>query len=489
MNDSRLIAEKLLKTFFTTFDYPLTHAHLNSYDQFIANDIPAIIKYSNPILLLQEKIGNTDEYTYRVEIFIGGINGDQFYIGTPTVSLKGTKEVRVLYPNEARLRNLTYASNIEADIVIKVTFTQFIENKLESSTIFLDPNEKDTKYAYLGRIPLCRLPIMLHSKYCLLRDKPNIFLQEVGESTNDYGGYFIIDGAEKVLITQQEQAFNTLYIAKQNDPAVEIYSSIQCLNPETRQVKRIAFSFMRNTNTILVSIPFVRKAIPLFVLFRALGVNADEDIIRLIFPDENDIETKILAPLLHESILDAHPFLDTYSAIQYIKVLTKGFSEAHVYDILLNQMFIHVENKPMNKALFLAECVRKILRVSAGIDTQTDRDDIRNQRCLTSGFLTRLLFLNVYKKWSKQVTLMIDKEFKFNKKIYSGNDFLNLFLPGNINTFFQVGLMTEGITRGFKGKWTVGPSEDKAGIIQPLSRLSYLDFLSHCRRVVLDFDT
>ena len=489
MNDSRLIAEKLLKTFFTTFDYPLTHAHLNSYDQFIANDIPAIIKYSNPILLLQEKIGNTDEYTYRVEIFIGGINGDQFYIGTPTVSLKGTKEVRVLYPNEARLRNLTYASNIEADIVIKVTFTQFIENKLESSTVFLDPNEKDTKYAYLGRIPLCRLPIMLHSKYCLLRDKPHIFLQEVGESTNDYGGYFIIDGAEKVLITQQEQAFNTLYIAKQNDPAVEIYSSIQCLNPETRQVKRIAFSFMRNTNTILVSIPFVRKAIPLFVLFRALGVNADEDIIRLIFPDENDIETKILAPLLHESILDAHPFLDTYSAIQYIKVLTKGFSEAHVYDILLNQMFIHVENKPMNKALFLAECVRKILRVSAGIDTQTDRDDIRNQRCLTSGFLTRLLFLNVYKKWSKQVTLMIDKEFKFNKKIYSGNDFLNLFLPGNINTFFQVGLMTEGITRGFKGKWTVGPSEDKAGIIQPLSRLSYLDFLSHCRRVVLDFDT
>jgi len=486
MSDSRVLAEKMLKTYFTTFDYPFTHHQLNSYDQFIANDIPAIIKYSNPILLLQEKLGNTDEYKYRVEIFIGGLNGDQFYIGTPTVSLKNETEVRVLYPNEARLRNLTYATNIEADVVIRLTFMSYVDNKLVPTVVLMDP--KDEKYAYLGRIPLCKLPVMLHSRYCLLRDKPSIFLQEVGESPYDYGGYFIIDGSEKVLITQQEQAYNTLYISKQNDPAVEMYSSIQCLNAQTREIKRIAFSYMRNVNTIHVSIPYVRKAVPLFVLFRALGINTDEDILRLIFPIEENVETKILAPLLHESILDAGPFLDQYSAIQYIKVLTKGFSEAHVYDILLNQLFIHVENKPMNKALFLADCVRKILRVHANVDTPTDRDDIRNQRCLTSGFLTRLLFQNVYKRWAKQVTIMIDKEYKYNKTIYSGSDFMNLFLPGNIGTFFQVGLMTEGITRGFKGKWSVGV-EDKAGIIQPLSRLSYLDFLSHCRRVVLDFDT
>jgi DNA-directed RNA polymerase II subunit RPB2 len=336
-NDSRVIAEKMLKTYFTTFDYPFTHHQLNSYDQFIANDIPAIIKYSNPILLLQEKLGNTDEYKYRVEIFIGGLNGDQFSIGTPTISLNDNKEVRILYPNEARLRNLTYGTNIEADIVIRITFTKVVDSKLESIVVLLDPKEE--KYNYLGRIPLCKLPIMLHSRYCLLRNKPDIFLKEIGESPYDYGGYFIIDGSEKILVTQQEQAYNILYITKQNDPQVEMYSSIQCLNSQTREVKRIAFSFMRDTRTLEVSIPFVRKAIPLFVLFRALGVNADEDIIRLIFPIENSVETKILAPLLHESILDAGPFLDQYSAIQYIKVLTKGFSEAHVYDILLNQLF------------------------------------------------------------------------------------------------------------------------------------------------------
>ena len=485
-NDSRSIAEKMLKTYFTTFDYPLTHHQLNSYDQFVANDIPAIIKYSNPLLLLQEKLGNTDEYKYRVEVFIGGLKGDQFYIGTPSISLKENTEVRVLYPNEARLRNLTYATNIEADIVIKITFTKYVDNKLQSIVVFLDPKEE--KYNYLGRIPLCKIPIMLHSRYCILRDKPKDFLQEVGESPYDYGGYFIIDGAEKVLVTQQEAAYNTLCITRQTDVKIELYANIHCLNPQTREVKRIAFSFLRNQNTIEVNLPLVRKGIPLFVLFRALGVNADEDILRLIFPIEDDVETKILAPLLHESLLEAGPFLDQYSAVQYIKVLTKGFSEAHVYDILLNQMFIHVDNKPMNKAVYLAECVRKILRVYAGIDTVTDKDDIRNQRCLTSGFLTRLLFQTVYKSWSKQVIKMIDEEFKFNKTVYSDSDFVNLFLPGNIGTFFQVGKMTEGITRGFKGKWSIG-HEVKAGVIQPLSRLSYLDFLSHCRRIVLDFDT
>ena len=487
--DSRKIASHLLKTYFKTFDYPFTAHQINSYDQFISNDIPSIIKSSNPILLLEDKIGNTDEYAYRVEIFIGGIEGNQFYIGTPTVSLKNDSEVRVMYPNEARLRNLTYASIVEADIVVKITFTRYNSSgKLESNIVLLD--SKDDQYKYLGRVPLFRIPIMLHSRYCLLRNKPNLFLQEVGESPYDYGGYFIVDGSEKVLITRQEQAFNTLYVTKQErDPKVEIFASIQCLNSKTKQVKRVAFAFIRDKNTIEISLPFVRKPVPLFVLFRTFGVQTDEDIMRLIFPNPNDTETKILQPLLHESMLDAYPFVDSYSAIQYIKTLTKGFSEAHVYNILYNQVFVHVDNAPLNKAVFLADCVRKILRVYAGIDTNTDRDDIRNQRCLTSGLLTRMLFQNTYTKYVKAVSRAIDKEYKYNTTIYEGANFLNIFLPGNMNSLFLFGFITDGINRGFKGKWSSGVGEEKSGVLQPLSRLSYLDFLSHCRRVVLDFDT
>jgi len=487
--DSRTYAELLLKNYFKTFPYPFTHHQINSFDQFVGTDIPAIIKAANPILLLQQRIGTSDEFSYKVEIFIGGLEGDKFYIGTPSLSLKEGQEVRVLYPNEARLRNLTYASSVEADITIRVTFVRpNPSGKLEKQIVLLD--SQDPKYSYLSHLPLFQLPIMLHSRYCLLHDKPNIFLKTVGECSYDYGGYFIIDGSEKVLITRQEQAFNTLYTTKQiRDPQVDVYASIQCLNPNTKQVKRVALIYLKNTNTLEVSIPFVRKPIPVFILFRAFGVQSDEDIYRLVFPNEEDIEAKILGPLLHESMVDAHPFTDTYMSIQYIKTLTKGFSESHVYNILYNQTFIHVENKPLNKAVFLADCVRKILRVQSGYSPSTDRDDIRNQRCLTSGLLVRMLYQNIYTKWTKEVSRAIDKEYKYNTTIYEGQNFLNLFLPGNINTLFQVGFITAGINRGFKGKWSSGVGEEKSGVLQPLSRLSYLDFLSHCRRVVLDFDT
>ena len=495
-DDARELAEHLLKTYFNTQDYPYTRHHIDSYDQFVSQDLPAIIRDANPIMLLHEPIGTTGIYKYRAEIFIGGIDGANLYIGTPVISLQDSKEIRALFPNEARLRNLTYSSAVEADIVIRLTYSSPTPGGrgLTQREIILDPIADPVQYGYLAKFPLFRLPIMLHSRYCLLHAKPAAFIKEAGECQYDYGGYFIVDGSEKVLITHQEQAFNTLNITPQErDPKVEIFSSISCLNPTTRRVKRVAFGLMRKENTLLVSLPLVRKPVPIFVVFRALGIQSDEDILRMIFPDPDSADTKIMQPLLHESILEAHPFYDTYSAIQYIKVLTKGFSEAHVLDIIHNQTFIHVEDRPKARASFLAECVRRILRVKAGIDSKTDRDDLRNQRCLTSGVLTRMMFQGVYISWVSAVRLTLDKERNYNEGIYENDKYQNLFLQGTLNQMFKAGLMTENLMRAFKGKWTsgtgAGVGEEKSGVIQAISRLSYMDFMSHCRRVVLDFDT
>jgi DNA-directed RNA polymerase II subunit RPB2 len=511
--DARLLSENLIKLYFKTNDYPYTRHHIESYDQFLSQDLEAVIRAQNPIMLLndsreRELVSKSNYYQYKAEIFVGGMNGDRLFIGSPTISLQDSKEVRLLFPNEARLRNLTYAAQVEADIVVRITYTAPNAERrgLATTEVILDP-AKDTAYSYLAKFPIFRIPIMLHSRYCLLYAKPQIFLKEAGECQYDNGGYFIVDGSEKVLITHQEQAFNTLYITPQErDPKVSVFSSITCLNPATRIIKRVAFHLNRKDNTLDVSIPFVRDPVPVFVLFRALGIQADEDILRLIFPDPEAAETKILQPMLHESILEAHPFYDTFSAVQYIKVLTKGFSEAHVLDILYNQVFIHVENRPKARASFLAECVRRILRVNAGIDTPTDRDDIRNQRCQTSGTLTRMMFQGVYTGWVKAVRLSLNKEFNYNKGIYDGEKYANLFLQGVMGQMFRGGRLegeprdagkardlTLGIMRAFKGKWSsgtgAGVGEEKSGVIQALSRLSYLDFMSHCRRVVLDFDT
>ncbi len=499
-DEARELSEKLLHLYYSTVVYPWTRHHIESYDQFLASDLPAILKSANPILILQDQIGNTGEYRYKAEIYVGGLEGTKLQIGTPTLTLQGGKDVRILFPNEARLRNMTYSSQIVADFHIRVTFTE--QKASGQGTGFnqtvVDMHPGIEEYSYLANMPLCQMPIMLHSRYCLLHQKPEAFLKQAGECIYDYGGYFIVNGAEKVLITRQEQSFNTLYVQNQErEPQISTYASISCLNPQTRQVKRVSFGILRRQKTIQVSIPFVRKPVPLFILFRALGIQADEDILRTIFPNPNDAEAQILEPLLQESVMEASPFYDTFSAIQYIKVLTKGFSEAHVLDILHNQLFIHVENRPLARAHYLAECVRRILRVYAGLDPKTDRDDTRNQRCLSSGFLTRMLFQGVYTTWKKVASRAIDQEFKYNKGIYSGQGFLSLFTPANLFRISQKGdlsalpdrFITQGLMRGFKGKWGSGVGEEKTGVLQALSRLSYMDFLSHCRRVVLDFDT
>jgi DNA-directed RNA polymerase II subunit RPB2 len=485
------MAKEVLNTYFQTYPYPFTSHHINSYDQFLSDALPSIIKARNPILILKDLITDKPKpvYKYKVEIYVGGVEGTGFYIGTPTVALQDSEEVRVLFPNEARLRNLTYSSTVLVDVTIKITVMMRNKDGVVES-VALEPIELKKTEALDERIPLFKIPIMLHSRYCVLHDKPAEFLRQAGECEYDYGGYFVVDGSEKVLITTQEQAFNTLYVSHQDlDPKLSQYGTISCLNPVTRQVKRVVFLMNRIEETLHVQIPFVRAPLPVFLLFRAMGVQSDKDILQLIFPNPNSAEAKILAPLLHESILEAEEFKDTHMAVQFIRFMTKGFSEAHVLDILHNQLFIHVEDLPGARVSFLADCVRQVLRVKAKIDPPTNRDDTRNQRCLSSGFLTQMLFQDIYTGWEKAMKYALDKKYNWNRGIYNNERFADLFLAGNRAEIFQITMITDSLLRAFKGKWGSGFGEEKAGVIQQLSRLSYHDFLSHCRRCVLDFDT
>ena len=502
-NPNTILSRKLLETYFQTFDYPFVRHHIDSFDNFLIQDIPAILKANNPFLLLKQLIPNTNTYKYRLEIFIGGISGTEVEIGTPTISLQKTREVRVLFPNEARLRNLTYASTVYANVFVRVTLAgselrggggggaEGAEGAEEGENILT----REFK-----RMPIFQIPILLHSRACILHGKPASFLKEAGECSQDQGGYFVVEGAEKILITRQEQAFNTMYIQQQpRDPKVATYGNLTCLSPSTKQVKVVSFHWMRATDSLVVTLPYVRKPIPLFVLFRAMGVQSDKAILSLLYPDLESSEAKQMLPILINSIAEAVPFFDTYSAVQFIKAMTKGFSENHVYDILFNQTFIHITDKQGGGRLhFLADCVRKFMRVHTGIDPKSDRDDTRNQRCLTSGFLVRMLFTNAFNTWKKAVILGADREFEENKSIYEGQRFINIFNEGNTAKVFKPGMITEGIMRGFKGKWVtggaggggaLGHSDEKTGVLQAMSRISYLDFMSHCRRVSLNFDT
>jgi DNA-directed RNA polymerase II subunit RPB2 len=482
-----------LEKYFKENEFPLTRHHIDSYEKAVFDDIPSIIHSNNPIVFLKEPLDESGSvFAYRVEIFIGGDvptpDKLQLTISPPVVTADQGLTVRRMFPNEARLRNLTYAMQINADILIRVTFTRPAEAAGAAAAggggVRWTTEVKEAPI--VKGFPLLKLPILLRSRLCATGVADPARLEEMGECRNDYGGYFIIRGAEKVLITRGEQAFNSLYVEKraEGDP-IKAYASVVSLNPETKQTRRVAL-YMGKKGEIRVAIPMVRGVFPLFILFRAMGLTSDEEIVRMICPDEADP----LADELIPSIEDAYPFHNKYTATRFIMSLTKGFTEAHVLDILQNLMLPHVPDEPLARAQYLAEMARETIRAAVGQrPARTDRDDMRNQRFLTTGVLVRELFNGCWKEWRAATILNIDRTYRDNADLYAGDQVFSLFAPGNLVKLFDPASLNKSIMRGYGGRWGTNQMNEKPGVLQPLARISYLDATSHQRRVVSDFDT
>ncbi len=488
-------APEILRQYFTSFPNTfLTQHHMDSYESFIFRELPDIILSENPITILKEPLDAKEGiYKYKTEIFVGGTaeKAEELAIdvGAPIITLDNGRTVRRMLPNEARLRDLTYAATFQADILVRVTYTTpSVGAAAEWNSV--------TRDISFPRFPLFKIPILLRSRLCATHGASASLLYEMGECRNDQGGYFIIDGSEKVLITRQEQAFNSLYVAKKpkNDLKIQTYASVICQHPITKQTRRVALYRLHQTRNnddgvIRISIPLVKGAIPLFALFRALGVESDEEIIRMILPDTTAALTKTMESTLISSIQDAWPITSTVHAIEFIRTLTKGFIVANVLDILHTHLFCHVPDRPLARAQYLAEIVRKMIRVEMGLEPSTNRDDIRNQRMLPTGTLIRGLFSESWKLWKKAVRLSVDKQYNYNKSLYQDENFLTIFGAGNISTILSPKELNDSLMRGFRGKWGTNEYNMKTGVIQPLARISYMDAMSHTRRVVSDFDT
>ena len=478
---------RILNAYYEQTPLFLTRHHIDSYEHFIFNEMPQLIHGMNPIQIFKDPLAPEQGiYSYKVEIYMGGkvdkASDIKLEIGAPIVTLDAGKTVRRMFPNEARIRGLTYAAQIRMNIDIVITRTVKEGNDFKSTQATL-------KY---DSYPLFKLPILLRSKLCSLgQEVSEASIVQKGDSPLEHGGYFIIDGAEKLLITRQEQAFNSLYVARKApiDLDTSVYATVVSQNPETKMNRRCSVYLSRDSNILRVSIPSVRGMVPVFILFRALGVESDNDIVRLIFPDKDSEFTKLYEDMLIPSIEDAWPITTQAMAISFISTLTHQGSIASVLDILRNHLFSHVPNVPLARAYYLADIVNRMIKSDAKLITNTDRDDIRNQRLLTTGTLMRDLFAAVWKDWVKSIRLAVDNTYNYNKTVYTGENFQDIFSPGNITAIFNIEKLNTGIMKGFRGRWGTNPQNTKTGVLQPVGRISYYDAMSHCRRILLDFDT
>jgi len=464
--------------------------HIDSYNEFMTNGIRQIFREHNPIVFQKEKDERTDTFRNVSRFYLGGKNGDKIYYGKPVIydETGTTSRVHYMYPNEARLRNMTYGVTIHYDV--DVEFDNIVTGGEEKEGGEAGSIEK-TVTITLPQILLGKFPIMVHSNLCILTGLPKDVTYNLGEDKNDHGGYFIIDGKEKIIVSQEIFADNMLYIQTRSPDDKYSHSvEIRTVSEDTSKPERKLRVYMvaptpRYINgQIVVEIPNVKRPIPLFILMRALGVISDYDIIETCIL--NMSENQDLIELFRPSVHDANKIFTQRAAIEYIGVFIKGKSVVQAQHILMNFLLPQIgELNYQLKAFFLGYMVNKLVRVKANIDKPIDRDSLKFKRIKISGKLIHSLFNEYYAQQIKRIRTLLDFKYNYNSAILSER-FTDLVKE--YEDIFKDRIVEEGLRRAFKGDWGGSEFTKQAGIVQDLNRLSYNSAISHLRKVNLPLD-
>jgi len=332
---------------------------------------------------------------------------------------------------------------------------------------------------------------MLSSYLCILNGLPPEIKFNMGECRNDLGGYFIIDGKERVIVSQEGRANNILYI---KDKVNEIYShsaEIRSVSEDlskpirTLSIRIVSPSSKLDNNQIVVNIPNIRKPVPLFILMRALGIISDKEIIEICLLDLEKNEE--LIDLFIPSVYDAGNIFTQEAAIKYLAEFTKGKTNYHVQDILSNYFLPHIgERNFKHKAFYIGYIVKRLLLVFIKAELPTNRDKYNAKRIEHTGVLISQLFREFYKKQLNDIGLKIDKEyfFKSNAISYQDEEFTGI-IKNNITMIFEDRIVEEGFRKAFKGDWGGDSHTKRPGIVQTLNRLSYFSFMCQLRKTNL----
>ena len=204
-------------------------------------------------------------------------------IRKPTI-FENNGAVTPMYPNDARLRNMTYAAPIYTDIIATYTLKQPSLSQGGEPTVTV--SRRTLPHVQVGRIP-----VMVGSNFCLLSDTPEKTPREVGECSEDIGGYFIVQGGERVIISQERMSENVPFVFRNNkvrNKEVEVID-VKSIGPDNEGApKSMSVKILHHAKNavapehIVVTCPRIKAEIPLFVMMRALGLQSDREIIELI---------------------------------------------------------------------------------------------------------------------------------------------------------------------------------------------------------------
>ncbi len=470
----------------------LVRHQLESYNNFVTHQIPKTIEMFNPVRIASENDFDPVSKKYALEILV---TFENFHMYRPQIH-ENNGATKLMFPQEARLRNFTYASSMNVDMNI-----QYIIRNGEN----LDNCE--TVYKTLPNIHIGKLPIMLKSSICVLNQYNHLDTDATGECKFDAGGYFIINGSEKTVLGQERAAENRVYcfnISKNSTKytwMAEIKSvpDFKCISP-----KQISIMVMSKSNgfgfPMVIQIPRIKNPIPLFIVFRALGIMTDKEICEYILLNIDTSEKKTMCELLQASIMDANEYLTQEDCIRYItahvmytpmnmdKETGALKKKEFTIDILNSDLFPHCRTSTQ-RIYFLGYMTNRLLQASTSMTPPDDRDSYLNKRIDLTGTLLNNLFRNYFNKLVKDMEKQVIREIN-NGSWRSTDDYMRIINMTNIYKIIKSTTIENGLKRALStGDFGVKHSNsNKVGVAQVLNRLTYVSSLSHVRRISTPID-
>lgn len=428
----------LLKSF--AEDQGFVKFQIDSYNDFIENRIPNIIKQIKEIKLEVPDLG---EFKIKLGRFkIGKPIGTETW--GPWIKEADGSE-RPILPLEARMRNLTYL----APMYIEMTP---ILNGIESETITVNFGD---------------LPVMLKSKICPLSRMSREELIKIGEDPEDPGGYFIINGTERVLVLIEEIAPNRILVESSKTPNVTEVARIH--SEKDGYIQRHILE-RRTDGIIRINFANVNR-LPIIILLRALGLESDKDIITTISSDP-EVQQEFYPNLFETEAGTSKEAIEEIA--DFLKITQKEYRTERVNRLIDRYLLPYLgqdKKDRLAKALFLAKAVDKIIRYHLKKIPKDDLDNYANKRLRLSGDLLEVLFRSILLgKWG----LITRITYNYQKLTKRGR-----FPP--LSSIVESSVLTNQIISAMAiGSWVGG----RTGVSQRLERSSYVKTISHMRNIL-----
>ncbi|BDR91746.1 DNA-directed RNA polymerase subunit B [Vulcanisaeta souniana] len=370
---------------------------------------------------------------------------ERIEVGRPRVREADASE-HVLYPMEARLRNLTYAAPLYLTM-----------------SLYVNDEEVDRQKVYIGD-----LPIMVRSKYCNLHGLKRQELISKLEDPDDPGGYFIINGSERVIVSQEDLAPDKPFYDKGDKASITHVAKVISIGAGYKTTVTVE---RHKDGIIYVIFPAIATRIPFPIVMRALGLETDEDIV-LAVSDDPDIQNELLPSLqfsmqLANTVDDALDFIGSKVAIGQ----PRDVRIERARQVLDRYFLPHLgttEEVRVKKALMIGQMVKGVIEMYLGRRQPDDKDHVGNKRVRLVGDLIAQLFRTVFRQVMQDVRQQLERHYSRGK------------IPSLV-TLVRADIITERIRHALAtGNWIGG----RTGVSQMLDRTNILSTLSHLRRVV-----